>query len=47
MEQFLKMNMGALGGVAALVAAMQVIVITAATILIGKWTRPSHCYPCY
>jgi len=47
MEQFLKMYMGALGGVAALVAAMQVMVITAATILIGKWARPSHCYPCY
>lgn len=46
-EQFLKGKMGALGGVAALVAVLQIMIISTATILIGKWTRPSHCYPCY
>ena len=47
MGGYLRGKMGALGGVAAVVAVLQISLISAATVLIKKWSRPSHCYPCY
>ena len=47
MGEFLRGKMGALGGIAASIAILQIAIITSAAVLIKKWTSPSHCYPCY
>jgi len=47
MGEFLRGKMGALGGIAASIAILQIAIITSAVVLIKKWTSPSHCYPCF
>ena len=47
MGEFLRGKMGALGGIAATIAILQITIISSAAVLIKKWTGPSHCYPCY
>ena len=41
---FLRAQRGLLGGAAGLVAALQAALITAALLLLTRWTRPRHCF---
>ena len=47
LEEHLKSKMGVLGGIAAGAAVLQISTISAAAVLVSKWTRPTSCYPCY
>ena len=47
LEEYLKSKMGVLGGIAAGAAVLQISTISAAAVLVSKWSRPASCYPCY
>jgi len=46
-QGYLNRNSGILGGVAVFVAAFQVAVISSSTVLLKRWERPEHCFPCF
>lgn len=47
LKSFLSRKCGVLGAMAVIVAAVQITIIVAASVLISKWKVPGQCYPCY
>jgi len=47
LKSFLSGKCGVLGGMAVIVALVQIIIIVGASVLVRKWKVPGQCYPCY